>query len=40
MEEQYGIPYFEGSFYGVSDTSDALRPTARLLVSRGADAVC
>jgi nitrogenase molybdenum-cofactor synthesis protein NifE len=36
MEERYGIPYFEGSFYGISDTSDALRQTARLLVSRGA----
>ena len=20
MEERYGIPYFEGSFYGISDT--------------------
>jgi len=38
MEERWGIPYFEGSFYGVSDTSDALRQTSRLLVSRGADA--
>ncbi|BBE71956.1 nitrogenase iron-molybdenum cofactor biosynthesis protein NifE [Oharaeibacter diazotrophicus] len=37
MEERWGIPYFEGSFYGVEDTSDALRRTARLLVSRGAD---
>ena len=25
MEERWGFPYFEGSFYGVSDTSDALR---------------
>ncbi|MEW6122753.1 MAG: nitrogenase iron-molybdenum cofactor biosynthesis protein NifE [Pseudomonadota bacterium] len=38
MEERWGIPFFEGSFYGISDTSDALRQTARLLVSRGADA--
>ena len=34
MEERYGIPYFEGSFYGISDTSDALRQMARLLVER------
>lgn len=38
MEERYGIPYFEGSFYGISDTSEALRTTARLLVERGAPA--
>ena len=37
MEERWGIPYFEGSFYGVSDTSDALRQLARLLVREGAD---
>ncbi len=37
MEERWGIPYFEGSFYGVSDTSDALRGLARLLVAQGAD---
>jgi nitrogenase molybdenum-cofactor synthesis protein NifE len=36
MEERYGIPYFEGSFYGISDTSDALRQIAKLLVQRGA----
>ena len=36
MEERYGIPFFEGSFYGISDTSDAIRQIARLLVSRGA----
>ena len=36
MEERYGIPYFEGSFYGISDTSDSLRNIARLLVQRGA----
>jgi nitrogenase molybdenum-cofactor synthesis protein NifE len=36
MQERYGIPYFEGSFYGISDTSEALRSLARLLVERGA----
>ncbi len=36
MEERYGIPFFEGSFYGISDTSDALRQIAQLLVQRGA----
>lgn len=37
MEERYGIPFFEGSFYGIQDTSDALRDIAQLLVERGAD---
>jgi len=37
MEERYGIPYFEGSFYGITDTSDSLREIARLLIVRGAD---
>lgn len=36
MEERYRIPFFEGSFYGVSDMSDSLRQIARLLVERGA----
>ncbi len=36
MEERYGIPYFEGSFYGIGDMSDTLRQIARLLVDRGA----
>jgi len=36
MEERYGIPFFEGSFYGISDTSDSLRRIAGLLVQRGA----
>ena len=36
MEERYGIPFFEGSFYGISDTSDSLRQIAKLLVQRGA----
>ncbi|HLO78084.1 MAG TPA: nitrogenase iron-molybdenum cofactor biosynthesis protein NifE [Magnetospirillum sp.] len=38
MKEKYGIPYYEGSFYGISDTSDALRNIARMLVDKGADA--
>ncbi|CAA7623082.1 nitrogenase iron-molybdenum cofactor biosynthesis protein NifE [Magnetospirillum sp. SS-4] len=37
MEEKWGIPYFEGSFYGISDTSEALRAIARMLVGRGAE---
>ena len=36
MEERYGIPYFEGSFYGIGDMSESLRQIARLLVERGA----
>jgi len=36
MQERYDIPYFEGSFYGVGDMSDALRQIAALLVSKGA----
>jgi nitrogenase molybdenum-cofactor synthesis protein NifE len=38
MEERYGIPFFEGSFYGISDMSDSLRNIATLLVERGAPA--
>ena len=38
MEERYGIPFFEGSFYGIEDTSEALREISRLLIERGADA--
>jgi nitrogenase molybdenum-cofactor synthesis protein NifE len=38
MEERYGIPYFEGSFYGIGDMSDALCRIAQLLVDRGAPA--
>ena len=30
LEERYGTPWFEGSFYGVRDMSDALRGIARL----------
>ena len=36
MEERYSIPFFEGSFYGISDMSESLRQIARLLVERGA----
>jgi nitrogenase molybdenum-cofactor synthesis protein NifE len=36
MEERYGIPFFEGSFYGIGDMSMSLREIARLLVERGA----
>lgn len=38
MEERYGIPYFEGSFYGIEDTSNAIRTLCRLLSERGAPA--
>jgi nitrogenase molybdenum-cofactor synthesis protein NifE len=36
MEEKYGIPFFEGSFYGIEDSSDSLREIARMLIERGA----
>jgi nitrogenase molybdenum-cofactor synthesis protein NifE len=36
LEERWGIPYFEGSFYGISDTSESLRQIAKLLVQKGA----
>ncbi|MGV8891556.1 MAG: nitrogenase iron-molybdenum cofactor biosynthesis protein NifE [Burkholderiaceae bacterium] len=36
MDERYNIPFFEGSFYGISDTSDSLRQIAQLLVRQGA----
>ena len=38
MEERYGIPFFEGSFYGIGDMSDSLREISRLLIERGAPA--
>lgn len=38
MEQRYGIPYFEGSFYGIADMSTTLREIARLLVQQGAPA--
>lgn len=31
LEKQWGIPWFEGSFYGVADTSASLRGFARLI---------
>ncbi|GJM74856.1 hypothetical protein HMSSN036_70720 [Paenibacillus macerans] len=34
MERKYGIPYFEGSFYGAKETSYSLRQLAYLLGSR------
>ena len=37
MQERFDIPYFEGSFYGISDTSNSLRIMASMLVERGAD---
>ncbi|GLR90026.1 nitrogenase iron-molybdenum cofactor biosynthesis protein NifE [Bradyrhizobium iriomotense] len=36
MRERYGIPFFEGSFYGIQDTSEALRKIALMLIERGA----
>ncbi|TCO71195.1 nitrogenase iron-molybdenum cofactor biosynthesis protein NifE [Rhodovulum euryhalinum] len=36
LEEDHGIPFFEGSFYGIADTSEALRTMCRMLVERGA----
>jgi nitrogenase molybdenum-cofactor synthesis protein NifE len=38
MEQRWNIPYFEGSFYGIGDMSEALRQIARLLVQQGAPA--
>jgi nitrogenase molybdenum-iron cofactor biosynthesis protein NifE len=31
LRERYATPYFEGSFYGITDTSNALRNIARLI---------
>ncbi len=31
LEERYNIPWFEGSFYGIADTSDALRSFAHII---------
>ncbi|CRI63712.1 Nitrogenase iron-molybdenum cofactor biosynthesis protein NifE [Thiocapsa sp. KS1] len=31
LKETYGIPWFEGSFYGVADVSQALRDFARII---------
>ncbi len=38
MESRFGIPYFEGSFYGVEGTTTSLRTIAEMLVGRGAPA--
>ena len=38
LQERYGVPYFEGSFYGITDTSNALRTIARMCVEQGAPA--
>ncbi|MBG6079563.1 nitrogenase iron-molybdenum cofactor biosynthesis protein NifE [Rubrivivax gelatinosus] len=38
MQQRWGIPYFEGSFYGIADMSQTLRDIARLLVQTGAPA--
>jgi nitrogenase molybdenum-cofactor synthesis protein NifE len=35
MNERYDIPFFEGSFYGISDMSDCLRKISALLVEKG-----
>lgn len=31
LQERYGTPWFEGSFYGITDTSQALRDFSRLI---------
>ncbi|MBD1388246.1 nitrogenase iron-molybdenum cofactor biosynthesis protein NifE [Neiella sp. HB171785] len=31
LEQRWGIPWFEGSFYGLEDTSESLRQFARLI---------
>jgi nitrogenase molybdenum-cofactor synthesis protein NifE len=31
LQQRYGTPWFEGSFYGITDTSQALRDFARLI---------
>jgi nitrogenase molybdenum-cofactor synthesis protein NifE len=36
MEERFAIPYFEGSFYGIGETSATLRKLAEMLVAAGA----
>ncbi|MGL4188279.1 MAG: nitrogenase iron-molybdenum cofactor biosynthesis protein NifE [Sphaerotilus sulfidivorans] len=38
MQQRWGIPCFEGSFYGIGDMSTTLREIARLLVEQGAPA--
>jgi len=36
LRDRYGIPFYEGSFYGIQNTSNALRMITQLLVERGA----
>lgn len=36
MQDKYFIPFFEGSFYGITDTSEAIRTFAKMLVEQGA----
>ena len=36
LQQDYGIPYFEGSFHGIGETSSALTRMAELLVRQGA----
>jgi len=31
LQQQYGTPWFEGSYYGITDTSQALRDFAKAL---------
>ncbi|PMR73790.1 nitrogenase iron-molybdenum cofactor biosynthesis protein NifE [Billgrantia endophytica] len=38
LQERYGTPWFEGSFYGITDTSQALRDFARLIGDDDLDA--
>jgi len=38
LEKRWGVPWFEGSFYGVADTSAALRGFARLIGDPGLSA--
>ena len=35
LQDSYGTPWFEGSFYGITDTSQALRDIARLIGDEG-----
>ncbi|SDH91185.1 nitrogenase iron-molybdenum cofactor biosynthesis protein NifE [Roseospirillum parvum] len=37
MEQRWGIPWFEGSFYGMAAIGHSLRHFARLLAEQGAD---
>ncbi len=36
LQDRYGIPYLEGSFYGIGDTSRSLRAIVDGLIARGA----